>query len=85
MRNCLGLQTATGIPPGIAALESIGYLRHRPDLRDQYGAVKLALAADPATDIDTCIARKSPIVQTILAESDLGPAERDEIFGTNNP
>ncbi len=60
-------------------------LRRRPDLRDQYGAVKLALAADPTMDIDTYIARKSPILQTILAESDLTPAELAEIFAVNNP
>ena len=59
-------------------------LRHRPDLRDQYGAVKLALAADPAMDIDTYIARKSAILQTILTEADLTPAERAEIFAINN-
>ncbi len=60
-------------------------LRRRPDLRDQYGAIKLALAADPDMDIDTYIARKSSILQTILAEADLTPAERAEIFGINNP
>ncbi len=60
-------------------------LRRRPDLRDQYGAVKLALATDPSVDIDTYIARKSPILQTILTEADLTPAELAEIFAVNNP
>jgi GrpB-like predicted nucleotidyltransferase (UPF0157 family) len=60
-------------------------LRRRPDLRDQYGAVKLALAVDPDMDIDTYVAGKSPILQTILAESDLTSAERTAIFAINNP
>ena len=60
-------------------------LRRRPDLRDQYGAVKLSLAADPAMDIDTYIARKSPILQTILIEANLTPTELAEIFDINNP
>jgi hypothetical protein len=57
----------------------------RSDLRDQYGAIKLTLAADPDIDIAAYIARKSPILQTILAESDLTPAGRTEFIAVNNP
>jgi GrpB-like predicted nucleotidyltransferase (UPF0157 family) len=60
-------------------------LRRRPDLRDRYGAIKLALAADHEIDIAAYIARKSPILQTILAESNLTPVERAEIFSINTP
>lgn len=58
-------------------------LRQRPDLRDQYGAIKLALAADPTMDIDTYLAGKSPILQTILTESDLAPEDLASIFTLN--
>jgi GrpB-like predicted nucleotidyltransferase (UPF0157 family) len=34
-------------------------LQSRPDLRDEYGAVKTALASDPEMDIDTYVACKS--------------------------
>jgi GrpB-like predicted nucleotidyltransferase (UPF0157 family) len=51
-------------------------LRSHPELRDEYGAVKTALASDPDMDIDTYIARKSAILQKILAASDLMPKER---------
>lgn len=44
-------------------------LRARPDLRDEYAAVKQSLAADPDIDIDTYVARKSAVLQRILAES----------------
>ncbi|CAI9416127.1 GrpB family protein [Nocardioides sp. T2.26MG-1] len=60
-------------------------LRARPDLRDEYGAVKLALASDPAMDIDTYIARKSPVLQKVLAASDLTDEERLEILRLNDP
>lgn len=42
----------------------------------EYGGVKLALAAEPDMDIDTYIARKSAVLQKILAESDLTADER---------
>ncbi|GAA1451806.1 GrpB family protein [Mycobacterium cookii] len=44
-------------------------LRSRPDLREAYAAVKLALAADPDIDIDTYIAGKSAVLQQVLAAS----------------
>ncbi len=60
-------------------------LRGRDDLRDEYAAVKLALAADPAMDIDTYIARKSGVLQKVLAESDLTDEERRQIWRLNDP
>ncbi len=50
-------------------------LRDRPDLRDEYGAVKLALATDPNMHIDTYVARKSAVLQKVLAESELSEAD----------
>lgn len=58
-------------------------LRARPDLRDEYGSLKLALAADSAMDIDTYIARKSAVLQKVLAESDLGQTERLQTLEAN--
>ncbi|WP_328529546.1 GrpB family protein [Nocardioides sp. NBC_00368] len=60
-------------------------LRSRDDLRDEYAAVKLALAADPDMDIDTYLARKSDVLQKILAVSDLTDAERRQILSLNDP
>lgn len=60
-------------------------LRDRPDLRDEYAAVKLALAADPDMDIDTYVARKSAVLQKVLAESDLTRVERLPILRDNDP
>lgn len=60
-------------------------LRRRPDLRDAYAGVKLALAADPAMDIDTYVAGKSQVLQRVLAEADLTDAERAEILRLNDP
>jgi GrpB-like predicted nucleotidyltransferase (UPF0157 family) len=60
-------------------------LRRRPDLRDAYADVKLALAADPGMDIDTYIAGKSEVLQRVLAVSDLTDAERAEILRLNDP
>jgi GrpB-like predicted nucleotidyltransferase (UPF0157 family) len=59
-------------------------LRSRPDLRDEYGAVKTALASDPEMDIDTYIARKSAVLQRVLAVSDLTPEERLQILRLND-
>lgn len=44
-------------------------LRARDDLRDAYATVKLALAADPAMDIDTYLAGKSAVLQEVLEVS----------------
>ncbi len=60
-------------------------LRRRDDLRDEYAAVKLALAADPDMDIDTYIARKSDVLQKVLAAADLTDAERRQILSLNDP
>jgi GrpB-like predicted nucleotidyltransferase (UPF0157 family) len=68
-------------------------LRRRDDLRDEYAAVKLALAADPDMDpstssghrIDTYIARKSDVLQKVLAASELTDAERRQILSLNDP
>lgn len=60
-------------------------LRSRPDLRDEYAAVKVSLAADPAMDIDTYIARKSPVLQKVLEASGLTDEERLEITRINDP
>lgn len=60
-------------------------LRRRDDLSDEYAAVKLALAAEPDMGIDTYIARKSDVLQKILAASDLTDAERRQILSLNDP
>jgi GrpB-like predicted nucleotidyltransferase (UPF0157 family) len=60
-------------------------LRRRDDLRDEYAAVKRSLAADPSIDIDDYIARKSPVLQKVLALSDLTDTERSQIHALNNP
>lgn len=60
-------------------------LRARPDLRDAYAAVKLGLAADPTIDMETYIAKKSPVLQRILAESDLTDEEKQQIWSLNDP
>ncbi|MCM3515238.1 GrpB family protein [Nocardioides sp. P86] len=60
-------------------------LRRREDLREAYAAVKLALAADPAMDIDTYVARKSAVLQAVLAVADLTTEERRRILRLNDP
>lgn len=60
-------------------------LRSRADLRDEYAAVKLSLAAEPDMDIDTYIARKSAVLQKVLAVSDLTADERFQILRLNDP
>ncbi|MEU0313398.1 GrpB family protein [Nocardioides sp. NPDC006273] len=60
-------------------------LRERHDLRDEYAAVKLELAADPGMDMDTYIARKSDVLQKVLAASDLTADERRQILSLNDP
>lgn len=46
-------------------------LRTRPQLRDEYAAVKQRLADDPDMDIDRYLAGKSEVLQRVLAESPL--------------
>ena len=60
-------------------------LRLRDDLRDEYGAVKLGLAAEPDMDITTYIAGKSEVLQRVLAASDLTEDERHRIWRLNDP
>jgi GrpB-like predicted nucleotidyltransferase (UPF0157 family) len=60
-------------------------LRARADLRDEYGAVKLSLAADPTMDIDTYTARKSGVLQKVLAAAQLSAEERRQILELNDP
>lgn len=59
-------------------------LRRRPDLREEYAAVKLALADDPGMDIETYVAGKSAVLQKVLACSDLTDDERLEILRLND-
>jgi len=58
-------------------------LRERDDLRDRYGAVKTELARDPGMDIETYLALKSPVLQEVLALSDLTDAEKRAILALN--
>lgn len=60
-------------------------LRRRPDLRDEYGAVKRALADDPTMDMGRYLAGKSAVLQKVLAESDLTADERAAILRLNDP
>ena len=58
-------------------------LRERDDLRDRYGAVKIDLASDPAMQMGTYLARKSPVLQEVLALSALTDAEKRAILDLN--
>ncbi|MEV4686590.1 GrpB family protein [Microbacterium sp. LWH3-1.2] len=58
-------------------------LRDRDDLRDRYGAIKTEIALDPAIGIETYLALKSPVLQEVLALSDLTDAEKRAIFALN--
>jgi GrpB-like predicted nucleotidyltransferase (UPF0157 family) len=58
-------------------------LRRRPDLRDRYGAVKLELSSDPDIDVVTYIARKSEVLQDVLASADLSDEEKSLILALN--
>ncbi|MFB7892079.1 GrpB family protein [Microbacterium sp. NPDC056044] len=58
-------------------------LRERDDLRDRYGAIKTELARDPEIDIETYLARKSPVLQEVLALSPLTAEEKHAIFALN--
>jgi GrpB-like predicted nucleotidyltransferase (UPF0157 family) len=60
-------------------------LRRRADLREAYGSVKRALAADPGMDIDTYIAGKSAVLQEVLeASGELSAAELAAIRRLND-
>ena len=58
-------------------------LRERPELRDRYGSIKTELARDPAMDIERYLALKSPVLQEVLALSDLTDAEKRAILALN--
>ena len=59
-------------------------LRRRSDLRDEYAAAKLELAADPHMDVKTYIERKSDVLQRVLAASGLVTSEeRAQILALN--
>lgn len=60
-------------------------LRKRRDLRDEYAAVKLGLAAEPDMDIEAYVAGKSAVLQKVLAESDMTTEERLQILRLNDP
>lgn len=61
-------------------------LKARDDLREAYGAVKLALADDPTMDIDTYIAGKSAVVQRVLeASGEFDDEELAAIRRLNDP
>lgn len=60
-------------------------LRRHPALRDERGAVKLTLASDPDLAIETHIARKSRVLQKVLAASDLTSEECLQILRLNDP
>ncbi len=61
-------------------------LRAREDLRDAYAEVKLALAADPALDIDDYLAGKSAVLRRVLeASGEFSEAELAAIRGLNDP
>ena len=57
-------------------------LRADPDLRDRYGAVKLALA-EQTDDIEVYIDGKTDIVLEILARAGIPQDERDELERIN--
>ncbi|MDO5739305.1 MAG: GrpB family protein [Ornithinimicrobium sp.] len=60
-------------------------LRSRCDLRDEDAAIKAGLAVDPEVDINTYIARKSAVLQKMLAESDLRREDLVAIRRLNDP
>ena len=59
-------------------------LRREDALRDEYAAVKWALAADPTMDIGTYIAQKSDVLQKVLAESGLVTDEERRVIEALN-
>ena len=65
-------------------LEVRRVLRERPDLRNQYAAVKLELARDPHMDSTRYVAGKSAVLQEVLSLSDLTEPEKAEIFRLNS-
>ncbi|KRF32332.1 GrpB family protein [Nocardioides sp. Soil805] len=61
-------------------------LRRRDDLRDAYAAAKLALADDPAMDMDAYLAGKSAVVQEVLrASGEFSDEELLAIHRLNDP
>jgi GrpB-like predicted nucleotidyltransferase (UPF0157 family) len=61
-------------------------LRRREDLREAYAVAKLALAADPAMDLDAYLAGKSSVVQDVLrASGEFSDTELRAIHRLNDP
>ncbi len=58
-------------------------LRRRPDLREMYSVVKLALSNDPDMDMERYLAGKSAVLQNVLALSDLSDEEKVTIYRLN--
>ena len=64
-------------------LEAREVLRARPDLRERYGAVKLALSLDPDIDKTTYVARKSDVLEDVISASELSDHEKILIRALN--
>ncbi|GEP37267.1 hypothetical protein NPS01_09300 [Nocardioides psychrotolerans] len=60
-------------------------LRERSDLREDYAAVKRSLADEGGLDVATYTARKSEVLQRVLALSDLTQEELHAIWRLNDP
>ena len=73
VEGCLSLRNHLGVRD---------VLRVRPDLRDEYGAVKLALA-DQTDDVDVYVDGKTDLVLKILSEVGLQPHEMRELERIN--
>ena len=73
VEGCLSLRNHLGLRE---------VLRTRPDLRDEYGAVKLALA-NQTDDIDVYIDGKTDVVLKILGEAGFPPHEMRELERIN--
>lgn len=73
VEGCLSLRNHLGVRD---------ILRARPDLRDEYGAVKLALA-NQTDDIEVYLDGKTDIVLKILSELGLPPHEIRELERIN--
>ena len=57
-------------------------LRADEELRDEYGALKLELAERDLPDLDAYTAAKSDLLERVMAEGGMSPAERSEIRGS---
>lgn len=74
-KDCLSLRNHLGVRD---------VLRADPQLRDEYGAIKLAIAADTSIDIFDYLRDKTPILSKILARvPSITDEERAEIASAN--